>query len=151
MYTQQDRKEIVRRIRKYSIITAVAFAVVMVFYVLGLINRWEWPVIGLGCLLFAVVCFGWIAFIWPSIRYWQFLRDMEKGLTRKIVGTIVEVAGQEDLQDGVRVLPVRVLLDEEQDERIVYVNASKTENFPKAGAHVQLSCYGRHIREYIAG
>ena len=151
MYTQQDQKEIVKRIRKYSIITAAVFAVVMVFYVLGLINRWEWPVVCLGCALFAVVCFGWIAFIWPSVRYWQFLRDMEKGLTRKIVGTIVEVSEQEDLQDGVRVLPVRILLDDEQDERIVYVNASKTENFPKAGVHVHLNCYGRHIREFIAG
>ena len=51
---------------------------------------------------------------------------------------------------GVRVLPVRIFLNDEQDERIVYLNASKTAGFPAVGSEVKLSCFGRHIREVVA-
>ena len=72
--------------------------------------------------------------------------EMEAGLSREMRGRIVEVSNKEDLQDGVRVLPVRIYLEDEQDERIVYLNASKKDMFPNEGENVILHCYGRHIR-----
>ena len=64
-------------------------------------------------------------------------------------GTIVSVSDTPEEQDGAMVLPVHLLLTEEQDERIVYLNASKADLFPKTGTEVLLRCCGRHIREAI--
>ena len=50
---------------------------------------------------------------------------------------------------GVRVLPMRFFLESEQDERIVYLNATKSEFFPKAGQQVTLKCFGRHVKEVV--
>lgn len=147
MYTQQDRLQIRKRIIKYCIVTGIAVAVLIALYVVALIQRWEACVMTAGAAIFAVICFGWLMFIWPCVRYSFFLKDMENGLTRVLNGSIVEVGAQEDYQDGVRVLPVRILLTEEQDERIVYLNATKAEGFPGVGKQVELHCYGRHIRE----
>lgn len=147
MYTQQDKIQVRGRIIKYSVITGIVTAALLALYVVGLIQRWEIAVMALGGAMFAAICFGWLMFIWPCVRYAFFLKDMSEGLTRVVAGSIVEVSEQEDYQDGVRVLPVRILLAEEDDERIVYLNATKAEGFPKPGANVQLSCYGRHIKE----
>lgn len=150
MYTEQDRTEIRQRIIKYSAVTAVIALLLLAGYVLGMIHRWEiWVMID-GVLIFSTICFGWIMYIFPCMRYNNFLKDMQSGLGRSMEGTIVEVSQSEDYQDGVRVLPVRILLKEEQDERIVYLNAAKKELFPAEGAEVRLSCYGRHIREVQA-
>lgn len=150
MYTQQDKIQVRGRIIKYSVITGVVIAALLALYVVGLIQRWKIGVMALGGAIFAVICFGWLMFIWPCVRYAFFLKDMTNGLTRVVKGSIVEVSAQEDYQDGVRVLPVRILLAEEQDERIVYLNATKAEGFPKSGTNVELSCYGRHIKEFAA-
>lgn len=147
MYTQQDRDQAKNRIRKYCVIMAVIEAVLIALYVVCIKQRWQVALIADGCAMFAVICFMWLMFIWPCIRYNGFLRDMSEGIGRKLEGSIVEISQQEDLQDGVRVLPVRIFLKEEQDERIVYLNATKAENFPKAGAEVRLNCFGRHIKE----
>lgn len=149
MYTQQDKIQVRGRIVKYSVITGVITAALIALYVVGLIQRWEVGVMVTGGAMFAVICFGWLMFIWPCVRYFFFLKDMDTGLTRTLKGSIVEVSGQEDYQDGVRVLPVRILLSEEQDERIVYLNVSKAEDFPKEGTAVELNCYGRHIKQVI--
>lgn len=149
MYTQQDRIQVRGRIIKYCVITGIFTAALLALYVVGLIQRWKIGVMATGGAIFAVICFGWLMFIWPCVRYSLFLRDMTNGLTRVVAGSIVEVSAQEDYQDGVRVLPVRVLLTEEQDERIVYLNATKAEGFPKAGTQVELQCYGRHIKEVV--
>ncbi len=151
MYTEQDRIQTKNRIVRYSIITGVLTAALIALLVVGLKLRWEIGVMVIGAAIFAVLCFGIVMYIWPWARYMLFLRDMGDGLTREISGSIVEVSQQEDYQDGVRVLPVRIHLDSEDDERIVYLNVSKAEHFPKAGTSVELHCYGRHIKEVVQG
>ena len=147
MYTEQDRIQIRQRITKYSLITAVIFAAQIALLVVGLKQRWEIGIAVIACSMFAVICFMWLMFLWPCIRYSIFLKDMSEGLGREVVGSVVEVSQQEDVQDGVRVLPVRIFLESEQDERIVYLNSSKAEGFPKPGEKVRLKCFGRHIKE----
>lgn len=149
MYTQQDQDQIRQRIVKYTVIAVILSAGLLTGYVMGMVKRSQPLSMGMGFGLFAEICFMWCVYLYPCIRYWQFLRDMKTGLAREMCGSIVEVSEKEDLQDGVRVLPVRVLLDEEQDERIVYLNVSKAEHFPEAGRHVRLNCYGRHIKEVV--
>ena len=119
----------------------------MAAYVASMVVRTQAGAMVAAVLIVATVCFGCGMYLYPCIRYRCFLVDMEEGLSREMAGTIVEVAQEEDLQDGVRVLPVRILLDEEQDERIVYLNASKAEGFPPSGTKVKLNCFGRHIKE----
>lgn len=148
MYTEQDRIQIRQRIKKYSIITAVFAAAAIALYVVCLKQRWSIMTMATGALIFAVIAFGWLMFIWPCVRYSKFLNDMKEGLGREVKGCIVEVSAQEDYQDGVRVLPVRIFLEEEEDERIIYLNATKAEGFPKPGEKVKFSCFGRHIKEY---
>ena len=147
MYTQQDQIQNKNRIIKYSVITAIVFIGMMVVYIMGIRNRWESVVMTDGCAMFAWVCFMWLMFIWPCIKYAFFLKDLKQGIGRELTGSIVEISGDEEMQDGVRVLPVRIFLESEQDERIVYLNATKTEGFPKPGAKVRLGCFGRHIKQ----
>lgn len=147
MYTEQDKIQIGRRLRKYGIITAILLGLLIAADVVGMIRRVEVLVMVDGVVLFVVGCFMWLMYLWPCIRYRGFLKDMEKGLSREISGSIVEISQNAEVQDGVRVLPVRVFLEDEQDERIVYLNASKAEQFPKADTQVRLSCFGRHIKE----
>ena len=147
MYTQQDQIQNKKRIIKYSVITGVVFVGMLVLYIMGIKNRWESVVMTDGCAMFAWVCFMWMMFIWPCVKYSFFMKDLRQGIGRELVGSIVEVSGNEDYQDGVRVLPVRIFLDSEQDERIVYLNVSKAEGFPKPGTKVKLGCFGRHIKQ----
>lgn len=150
MYTEQDRVEIRQRIKKYSLILAAMLVVLIAGYVASMIVRTQVGAMVTGVLIWAVILFMWTLFLHPCIRYRTFLRDMELGMSREVRGSVVEVSSQEDLQDGVRVLPVRIQLADEDDERIVYLNASKAEGFPAAGTDVKLSCYGRHIKEVAA-
>ena len=147
MYTEQDRTDIRQRIVKYSVILAVILAALIAVYVTCMIVRIQWLAMIDAAAMFAATCFMWCVYLYPCIRYMGFLKDMRTGLAREIRGSVVEVSGKEDLQDGVRVLPVRILLSEEEGERIVYLNATKAERFPKAGAEVCLHCFGRHIKE----
>ena len=149
MYTQQDKNEISRRIRKYSVITAILAIALIAVEVVGLKMRLEALSMIDFALLFMAVFFMWSMYLWPCIRYSGFLKDMSTGLTRELPGSIVEVSAQEDYQDGVRVLPVRIFLDKEQDERIVYLDVSKADQFPAPGARVRLNCFGRHIKEAV--
>lgn len=151
MYTEQDRAEIRHRIKKYVSITVGMGLVWIAGYVLSMIFRWQIPAYAFGIITFITLCFGWIMFIRPCIRYNAFLRDMQSGLGRSMEGTVVEVSGDEDYQDGVRVFPVRILLKEEQDERIVYLNVSKRQQFPEPGTAVRVNCFGRHIKEVLIG
>lgn len=147
MYTQQDRDQIRQRIVKYTVITAIVVGLLLAAYVMGMAKRSAQLAYASGCMLFAAACFMWCVYLYPCIRYRQFLKDMGTGLSREMQGSVVEVSDKEEVQDGVRVLPVRIFLEEEQDERIVYLNASKAEGFPASGARVRLSCFGRHIKE----
>ena len=150
MYTEQDMAVIRRRIRKYAVITIVLVAVLLAGYVIGMQRRMELWVMVDAALIFSVLTYMFGLYLYPCMRYKIFLRDMKEGLAREVEGTIVEISEKEENQDGVRVLPVRICLKADQDERIIYLNASKTEHFPKAGTEVRLNCYGRHIKEVLA-
>ena len=55
------------------------------------------------------------------------------------------------MQDGARVLPLRLFLEDRQDERIVYLNAGWRRGFPGPGERVRLRLCGRHIVAWEAG
>ncbi|MBQ8972635.1 MAG: hypothetical protein IJ074_06095 [Clostridia bacterium] len=149
MYTEQDDRHIAGELRRYGIITGVLVVALLTVYILSLKYRWSAAAMVTACALFIAVAFMVLEYLWPCARYKRFLKDMREGLHRELEGTIVEIADQEDLQDGVRVLPVRIFLEDEQDERIVYLNADKRAQFPQAGAKVRVNCFGRHIREVL--
>lgn len=150
MYTENDKIQIRQSVVKYSCILAVMAIGLITLYVLGLKWGLQWVSQVTGAVLYGVICYMWLMYLWPCIRYWVFLKDMGKGLSREVTGRVVEVSGEEELQDGVRVYPVRILLDVEEDERIVYLNVSKSAGFPASGARVRLNCFGRHIKEIAA-
>lgn len=147
MYSENDIKDINHRIKVNLRVLLPILAIMLAGYIVALVMAVEWLVMTLGGMLFVVACYGVLAYLRPNMRYRRFLLDMNEGLTRNLEGSIVAVSEQEDLQDGVRVLPVHIMLAEEQDERIIYLNASKAEAFPKPGTAVDVHCYGRHIRE----
>lgn len=146
MYSEDDKKAIGRRLRNRLLFWIPVIAALLAVFVVGLNQRWQIVVMVDGPLTFCAFLFAWLMYIGPCIRYLNFLNDMQTGLSRRISGSIVEVSQQEELQDGVRVLPVRIFLDEEEDERIVYLNVSKISYFPNEGEHVALDCFGRHIK-----
>ena len=149
MYSEQDMREIKGRIDRYLAILLPGMAVILALIVLGYAKRVQWLAMGGMALMAVWVCFGLIFLLWPCVQYRRFLRDMQTGLSREMVGTVVSIAGEPEPQDGARVLPVHLLLTEEQDERIVYLNASKREMMPPPGAEVRLKLYGRHIRDVV--
>ena len=150
MYTEQDMIEINRRIRRNWLVLVPVLAALLAAYICALAAGVQWLAMVAGPLLFVAACFGFLAYLWPNLRYRRFLRDMKEGLSREMRGRIVSVADQPELQDGARVLQVRIFLEDAQDERIVYLNASKRAGFPAVGAEVALLCFGRHIRQVTA-
>ena len=149
MYTDRDTIEIRNKLRKNWAVLTPALLIILGFYIWALRQRVEWLAMVTGPLLFVIACFGFIAYIYPNAKYRRFLLELQTGLTREMRGIIVSVSNTPEEQDGAMVLPVHLLLTEEQDERIVYLNASKTEQFPKIGTEVLVRCCGRHIREAI--
>lgn len=166
MYTEQDSIDSGRAAKRSWIGTGIAAGLVLAAYIYAMAARVQWLAYAAGALLFVAVAYGAIAHIAPNVRYQRFLRDMQLGGSHDMVGTLVTVTQEEELQDGVRVYPVHLLLDEDQvahdttsnaarrleeapekDERILYLNVSKAANFPPAGARVKLRCFGRHITE----
>lgn len=173
MYSEQDFNEINGKIRKNWLALGPVLAALLAAYVYGFVARIKWLAMTAGPLLFVAACFGVLAWLWPNGRYKRFLEDMESGLSREVRGTIVEIGETAELQDGARVLPVRVKLEPDEarasleasvasrrlslesredteDERIVYLNASKREGFPEEGSAVRLDCFGRHIKSVAA-
>ena len=146
MYSEEDMKVINGKIRKNWLVLAPILVIILSVYIYALRSGVEWLAMVMGPLLFVAACYGLLAYLVPNIRYRNFLLDMENGLSRDMKGRIVEISQQAEPQDGAMVLPVRVFLDDIQDEHIVYLNASKRDRFPDAGADVLLHCYGRHIR-----
>lgn len=149
MYSERDAIEINRRIHKYRNILLPVLAALLALAVLGYVRRVQWLAMGALALTAAAACFGLIFFLIPCLRYRGFLADMEKGLSREMVGSVVSVSEDDEPQDGALVLPVRILLTDEQDERIVYLNASKREMMPPPGTEARFRLYGRHIREIL--
>ena len=170
MYTEQDLNVINACIRKNWLVLGPILAALLAGYIYALSAGIEWLAMVLGALLFVAACYGLLAYLIPNMRYRGFLLDMEAGLSRDVRGTIVEISGTAELQDGAMVLPVRVKLDPDQlessmpvgtveskrlglesnedteDERIVYLNTSKRAMLPGPGTEVVLHCYGRHIK-----
>ena len=149
MYSDKDTLEINRRINRVRMVLYPALIALAALSVLGYARRIKWLALGGLTLLAAAAVFGGVFFLWPCMRYRNFLRDMQEGLSREMVGSVVSVAEKAEPQDGALVLPVHLLLTEEQDERIVYLNASKRDRLPPPGAEVRLKLYGRHIREVL--
>ena len=150
MYSETDMNEIDRRIRKDLCVIVPIAAVLLAAFIVALSQRVQWLAMVSLPLVFVAICYAWIARLWPNMCYKRFLTDMMRGLSRDREGSVVEVSEKSELQDGCVVLPVRILLEEEQDERIVYLNADKAEGFPPAGSKVRLKCYGRHIKQVEA-
>lgn len=147
MYSERDFIDIGRRVRRNWVLWAVLVLALTAVFVAALRGRVQWLAYAAGILLAAGAWFLFAFFQLPCLRYRRFLLDMREGLSREMTGRVVEVSENADLQDGARVLPVRLMLPDEQDERIVYLNASKREGFPGTGALVILKLCGRHIRE----
>lgn len=147
MYSEADMSEINARIRRCWVTLVPVLAGLLAAYVLALAKGVRWPALAAGVLFTVVACYGVLAQLLPNWRYRKFLGDMRKGLSRELKGTIVEISGDAQLQDGAWVLPVRIFVDALQDEHIVYLNASKRELLPGPGTRVTLRLYGRHIRE----
>ena len=177
MYSQRDIDEINGRIRRNILALAPVLALLLAAYVYALRAGIQWLAMVAGPMLFVAACYGTIAYLWPNMRYRSFLYAMEDGLTRTVRGTILEIAGTAELQDGAMVLPVRLQLDEEaadaaekrhtsalaerlrleqpdetggEAERLLYLNASKRQGFPGPGTAVTLICSGRHIKQVEA-
>ena len=151
LYSERDMIEINRRIRGNLLALVPVLAALAAVYVYALAAGVQWLAMAAGPLIFVAACYGFLACLWPNLRYRRFLLDMDQGLSREMRGSVVDIAGTAELQDGAMVLPVRIFLDDAGDERIVYLNASKREGFPGPGTPVALRCYGRHIRGFTAG
>ena len=151
MYSERDRAELGRTIRRCALQMAAALAALLALAVVGYARRLLWLALGAMALFAVTVCFGAIFRLSPCLRYRRFLTDMENGLSREMTGRVVAVADADELQDGARVLPVRIFVDQAQDERVVYLNVSKRALFPAEGTRVRLKLYGRHIREVAPG
>ena len=146
MYSRQDYMEINRKIRKKEVILGAVLIAFLAGYLLALILRIKWLAMLCGPLLFVAACFGITFALWPDLRYRNFLRDLDSRLTQEISGTVLSVSKEAELQDGALVFPVHIWLDKDQDDHIVYLNASKADGFPPAGTKVTMQCGGRHIR-----
>lgn len=150
MYSEKDLEQINGKIKKNVLVVSIIAAIVLADFVVALVKGVEWMAMVAAAVLFCVVAYSLTAYIIPNVRYRRFLKDVQAGLSREMRGSIVEIGAQEEPQDGVRVLPVRIHLADEDDERLVYLNASKREMFAKAGDAVSLECYGRHILAWSA-
>ena len=171
MYSEQDMKQVDAMLRREWLALGPALAIIAGAYIYALAARVRWLLFVAGGLLFVVLCYGILARLLPLLRYRGFLRDMDSGLSREMRVAILEISEKPELQDGAMVLPVRVRLEQDgtgakpvpreslaaerlskqtmedtRDERILYLNASKREQFPGPGATVTLRCFGRHIR-----
>lgn len=149
MYSEADIHEINRRIRRYRMRLIPVLIALLALSVLGYARRIQPLAMGALALTAAAAIFGIIFYLLPCLRYRTFLRDMSNGLSREMVGTVVSVSDAIEPQDGARVQQVHILLTEEQDERIIYLNASKRDLMPPVGCKARFRLYGRHIREII--
>ena len=146
MYTQTDVTQAKQSIRKDIIVAIPLIAATVALYVYGIQAGIRWVVFVAGALFFIVCCFLWSMYFWPHIRYYRFLHDINTGLSREMHGKLERIGEENELQDGVWVRSVYVFLEEEQDERILYINIDKMGELPAVGMPLNVRCYGRHIR-----
>ncbi|MBQ6346207.1 MAG: hypothetical protein IJI71_01465 [Clostridia bacterium] len=162
--------EVNGRIRRGWLVLVPVLAIFAAAFVFALVKRNHALALAALPLLIVAFIYGFVAHLWPNLRYRRFLQDMANGLSRDVRGVIVNVADAAELQDGAMVLPVRVQLtgadsgaqnaasalseriqqleagEDTREERILYLNASKRDRLPPVGAAVTLHCFGRHIR-----
>lgn len=146
MYSEKDFIAIKRRLFVYRLIWFPALAALVALLIFALKSRVQWLTVAASVGFMVAVCFGFTWYQLPCWRYLRFLNDIKNGLSREMAGEILEIDAAAQLQDGARVLPVRLRLQDGGDERIVYLNASKRDQFPEPGANVRLNLCGRHIR-----
>jgi len=170
MYSERDMLEVNGRIRRGWLVLVPVLAIFAAAFVFALVKRNHALALAALPLLIVAFIYGFVAHLWPNLRYRRFLQDMANGLSRDVRGVIVNVADVAELQDGAMVLPVRVQLtgadsgaqnaasalserihqleagEDTREERILYLNASKRDRLPPVGAAVTLHCFGRHIR-----
>ena len=149
VYTDQDMRAIQHRVRRDWLAIGIAGALFLALYIAALALRVHWLATGAGVLLFVSVAFIAMYYLIPDVRYRGFLRDIAQGLITEMAGSVASIADEAQPQDGVRVLPVHLLLADRQDERIIYLNASKRDRFPGVGAKVRLKLCGRHIVDIL--
>ena len=150
MYSEKDMAIINGKLKKNAIVLSIVTAILLAGFVCALIFALEWLAMILGPAIFVAIAYGFTAYIIPNSKYRRFLKDVQEGLSREIRGCVVEIAEKEDEQDGVRVLPVRIHLADEDDERFVYLNVSKKDMFANVGDSICMKCYGRHILSWTA-
>ena len=170
MYSERDMLEVNYRIRRIWVALIPVLAVFAALFVFALVKRNHALALASAPMLIVAFIYGFVAHLWPNLRYRRFLRDLDSGLSRDVRGVILSVGGAPELQDGAMVLPVRVRINGEagdalrgesalserirqledgkdtREERIVYLNASKRDLLPPPGTAVAMRCFGRHIR-----
>lgn len=146
MYSEQDMRAINARIRRNLLIWVPVLGVLTACLIVALTARIKWMAYASAVMLAMALIFGASFYLIPNLYYRRFLNDLARGLTREMEGTILEISEKAETQDGAQVLPVRLMLADGSDERIVYLNASKTAQFPAVGQSVRLKLCGRHVR-----
>ena len=111
MYSERDMVEIDGRIRRAWLGLIPVLAVLAAVLVFALIKRIHWLALVAAPLLIVAFMYGFIARLWPNLRYRRFLRDMASGLSRDVRGVIVAVSDEAELQDGAMVLPVHIQVE----------------------------------------
>jgi hypothetical protein len=147
MYTQEDINRANAAIRKDLLILVPILLALIAALGIGIRVQFRPVVYAAAALLFIVFCFFWSLILGPHARYRRFLGDMARGLSRTIECTIESIDEKTEIQDGAEVFPVHVLLDKEEDRRILYIAADKADRLPGVGEHMKADCYGRHIRD----
>ena len=148
MYTEQDMLQAQKALHRDYLISGIVWALCIGTFITGVCLQTKWiSYVGAG-LLFISMFFAFSMYIWPHTKYRRFLRDMQKGLTRTIAGTIDSISAETEIQDGAEVYAVQITLADEDDSRILYISADKAQYMPAVGSTVKAACYGRHIRGF---
>ena len=150
MYSDKDLAQINGKLKKNAVVLTIVTAVLLGGFIAALIIGIEWLAMVMGPVVFVAIAYGFTAYIIPNANYRRFLKDVQEGLSREMRGSVVEISANEEEQDGVRVLPVRIHLADEDDERFVYLNVSKKDLFANVGDSISMKCYGRHILSWTA-
>ena len=147
MYGERDFSAARRTVLFSAAAISVAAVLILAGYVAALAARAYLICVLLALALVILLLASGELCLLPKLRYLRFLKEMQAGLRRQIHCRIQEMDGQIQLQDGVRVHALQVLLPD-GDSRIFYLNASKTEFLPALQSDCLLVSYGRHIVEF---
>lgn len=145
MYADSDTRAAEAAVKACRLRLFAALGVFLALYVaMAIIGTQGGMLAALLAALVFVVFYGDL-YLMPAVRYKRFLNQLHEGLRREIEGTILELSVEEQTQDGARVRALRVRLADDSDERLFWVNASKAEYVPEAGARVRIESSGRHV------